>query len=210
MQVRPPAPSRLGLVLKLKIYYFKKYAYARIINMPKKDKKGFILDFIKGVVNAAKEVHEVYNWTPIYYKGFHVSGPKGKKIYQGFSNLKQRGVIKEAGKDKYEFTEKGRTWFRGVLIKHYVNLGVKWDGKWRILIFDIPQELHNKRNRLRTKLKFLGFYMLQKSVFTFPYPCEDELVGYCNNLNISDYVNIITAENLGHIESDVREFFKLE
>jgi len=172
-------------------------------------KKGFIFNFIKGVVNTVKELHEIYNWTPIYYKGFHVSGPKRKKTYQGFSNLKQRGFIKEIGKGKYEFTGKGRTWFRGALLKYYGDLGIKWDSKWRILIFDIPQELHNKRNRLRTKLKFLGFYMLQKSVFVFPYPCEDELAEYCNELNISDYINIITAENLGYVESDVKKFFNL-
>ena len=46
-------------------------------------KSDFILKFLKGVINTGKAMYEVYNWTPIYYKGFHVSGPKRKETYKG-------------------------------------------------------------------------------------------------------------------------------
>ena len=51
----------------------------------------------------------------------------------------------------------------------------KWDGQWRIVIFDIPDRFKKAREALRNKLKDLGFIKLQESVFVFPYECEDEI-----------------------------------
>ena len=169
----------------------------------------FVLKFLKEIVNTGKELHTIYNWTPIYYKGFHVSGPNRKKLYSGFKNLEHRGVIEIIGKGKYKFTEKGKVWFKSSLLRYYKDLGIKWDGKWRIVIFDIPQELHNKRNRFRKRLKFLGFYMIQKSVFVFPYTCEEELATYANDLDISDYINVIKADDLGFVGKEVKRFYGL-
>lgn len=50
-----------------------------------------------------------------------------------------------------------------------------WDGKWRIVVFDIPEKMRNARNALRRKLKELGFYELQKSVMICPFECRDEV-----------------------------------
>jgi len=45
----------------------------------------------------------------------------------------------------------------------------KRDRKWRIVIFDIPDKKKRARDVLRGKLKELGFYQLQKSVFVCPW-----------------------------------------
>lgn len=50
-----------------------------------------------------------------------------------------------------------------------------WDGKWRIVVFDIPEKIRLARNALRRKLKELGFYELQKSVMIFPFECKNEV-----------------------------------
>src|SRR3989344_1035591 len=49
----------------------------------------------------------------------------------------------------------------------------KWDGRWRVLIFDIPETRKNLRERMRATLRAVGFVRLQDSVWIFPYPCED-------------------------------------
>ena len=51
----------------------------------------------------------------------------------------------------------------------------KWDKKWRIVIFDIPNSSTFVRNVFRRKLKELGFYALQKSIWVHPYKCEEEI-----------------------------------
>lgn len=51
----------------------------------------------------------------------------------------------------------------------------RWDGKWRLVMFDIPSHKNTARDALRWKLKELGFYQVQKSVFLSPFPCEREI-----------------------------------
>ncbi len=59
------------------------------------------------------------------------------------------------------------------------SLGIKkqkrWDGQWRVLIFDIPHTSRFIREALRGFLKRLNFYQLQKSVWVHPYDCKDEI-----------------------------------
>ena len=51
----------------------------------------------------------------------------------------------------------------------------KWDGKWRIVMFDIPNPSTFVRNIFRRKLKEFGFYPLQKSVWVYPFECREEI-----------------------------------
>lgn len=51
----------------------------------------------------------------------------------------------------------------------------EWNGKWHGVFFDIPEKQKSKRHALREKLRDLGFYQWQKSVFVHPYPCRDQI-----------------------------------
>ena len=49
----------------------------------------------------------------------------------------------------------------------------RWDKRWRVIIFDIPERHRATRDRLRTMLRSLGFVQLQASVWVYPHDCED-------------------------------------
>ncbi len=51
----------------------------------------------------------------------------------------------------------------------------RWDGFWRVIFSDIPESHKKAREALRAKFREWGFISLQKSVFVFPFPCEDEI-----------------------------------
>ncbi len=92
------------------------------------------------------------------------------------------------------------------------NLTVKkpdhWDGKWRVVFFDIPEKKKKARNALREKLRDLGFCEMQKSVFAFPYECQDEINFVITFFEIKPYVQyaeLIKTTN----EIELRKFFKL-
>ncbi len=51
----------------------------------------------------------------------------------------------------------------------------KWDGYWRVVIYDIPEKDFPLRNRLRRELKHLGFKFVQRSVWLTPLPVEEDL-----------------------------------
>ena len=85
----------------------------------------------------------------------------------------------------------------------------KWDKKWRLVIFDIPEEKNKERRVFSKKLKDLGFYPLQKSNFIYPYDCQDEIDFVCEFLSINRYVNYCLVESLGKKEANLRQFFNL-
>lgn len=93
------------------------------------------------------------------------------------------------------------------------NINIKkpwrWDKKWRLVIFDIPEYIKKRRETIRYKLNSIGFIPIQKSVFVHPYPCEDEIDFLCNFLSIQRYVHYIEAKSLGNAEIKIRRHFDL-
>ena len=49
----------------------------------------------------------------------------------------------------------------------------RWDKRWRVLIFDIPENRKGLRDQIRRTLLMIGFVRLQNSVWAYPYDCED-------------------------------------
>jgi len=171
-------------------------------------KENFISKFVKTIINLGVEMHEMWQWEPLYYKGMRVSGYDRKRAYTGFKNLEKRGIIEKNG-TQYKFTKTGKKWLKQSQIKYFKLQNKKWDGYWRVVIFDIPQEYGEKRNILRRRLQCWGLHMLQKSVFVFPYACEEELGYLCSWLELSDYVDVIVAKHIGSREKEMRKYFKI-
>lgn len=83
-----------------------------------------------------------------------------------------------------------------------------WDGKWRIVMFDIPEYFRPARDALRGHLQDLGFYEFQKSVFVYPYNCKDEIEYLIEFYDIRKFVRLIIAESLDN-ELHLKDHFKL-
>ncbi len=92
------------------------------------------------------------------------------------------------------------------------NLSIKkpnqWDGKWRVVFFDIPEKKKRARNALREKLRDLGFCEMQKSVFAFPYECQDEINFVVSLFEIKPYVQYAEMTKTTN-EVALRKLFKL-
>lgn len=52
--------------------------------------------------------------------------------------------------------------------------GREWDGRWRLVLFDVPTTQNSHRVRLRRYLRDKGFGYLQKSVWITPDSLDDE------------------------------------
>ena len=72
----------------------------------------------------------------------------------------------------------------------------KWDGKWYIVAFDIPEKYKQARENLRKKLYDLGFGLLQNSVFISPYNYFRELKILAEKNQIKPYLKFIVAEEI--------------
>lgn len=82
----------------------------------------------------------------------------------------------------------------------------KWDGLWRVVIFDIPEEKKVARDVLRNKLKQLGFNKLQKSVFVLPYPCKKEIDIIRKTYGIWPYVTYMLVQKIDSQDKLVDHF----
>ncbi len=83
-----------------------------------------------------------------------------------------------------------------------------WDKRWRMVLFDIPEQHKKAREAIREKLRDLGFYHLQKSCFVYPFECRDEIDFVSEFFNISEHVNYVVAESLDG-EKELKRFFNL-
>lgn len=85
----------------------------------------------------------------------------------------------------------------------------KWDGKWRILIFDIKEKRKGTRDKIRRTLIMIGFVRLQNSVWIYPYDCEDFITMLKADFKIGKDLLYIIADN---VENDFvyKRIFKLK
>ena len=121
-----------------------------------------------------------------------------RRFFQALSRMKKSRLIIVARKENdscvVELTEKGR---RKVKEVQFANLQIpkqkKWDGIWRIVMFDIPKFKNKARDALRQKLKSLGFAQFQESAWVFPYPCNQEIEFIVELFEVYPYVQIIEA-----------------
>ncbi|HEY4495960.1 MAG TPA: hypothetical protein VJC04_01200 [Candidatus Paceibacterota bacterium] len=83
-----------------------------------------------------------------------------------------------------------------------------WDGKWRIVIFDIPHYLKKTRESLRLLFKNIGFYPLQKSVFIYPFDCQKEIEFITEYHRANKFIRFIIADSVDN-ELFLRKYFNL-
>jgi len=84
----------------------------------------------------------------------------------------------------------------------------RWDGKWRIVFFDIPEKHRQARDALREKLKEIGFREFQQSVFIQPYPCTKEINFLIEFFEIRNWVKLAEVNKITN-EPELLVQFKL-
>jgi DNA-binding transcriptional regulator PaaX len=110
---------------------------------------------------------------------------------------------------RVRITERGR---HNVLIFNLEKLVPKtgiWDGKWRVVFFDIEEIHRNKRWQLRRYLKKLGLRQMQESVWIGPYDVRDEVKYLREVLEIPHNVKmglLLEVEN----SDDLKKWFGLD
>lgn len=84
-----------------------------------------------------------------------------------------------------------------------------WDKKWRIILYDIPEDEREARDAFRDHLKQLGVRKFQHSAGIYPFDCKNEIDFFVELLNIRKYVRFIVAESIDD-EVHWKRTFKLD
>jgi DNA-binding transcriptional regulator PaaX len=118
--------------------------------------------------------------------------------------LEQNGYVrfdKQKHSKVISLTKKGEQELQKYLLSDLkIKKPKKWDGKWRIVTFDVVIGKNKLRNLLRLHLKRLGFIQFQKSIWILPYECEEIIVLLKSHLKFGKEVLYARVE---YIEGDV-------
>lgn len=122
---------------------------------------------------------------------------------------KEIRIYKTGDKFIVRITKKGkRKFLKYKLDDLKIQRPQSWDGKWRIVAYDVPKERKLARDALRKTLKRLGFFELQKSVYLYPYPCGDAVEFLRELYGIGENVTLLTV---GYLENEevYRDYFDI-
>lgn len=101
------------------------------------------------------------------------------RLKQSLKRLNQQKIIeiKEKNDGIYlKLTDKGKTkLLRYQLEEMMVEHPPRWDGKWRLIIYDIKKEKRGISEIFRKMLRKMEFLQLQRSVYLTPYPCDQQI-----------------------------------
>ncbi len=124
-----------------------------------------------------------------------------EKMWRNFQTMKQERsfefVEERDGHVIYKITPRGKEKIKRVIFDELsINTAEKWDGKWRLIIFDIPEKFKVARNALSKKLREMNFYQCQKSVWIHPFPCLEEIEFIKDIFEIKPFVKIFIVNEM--------------
>lgn len=154
----------------------------------------------------SKSYDAMYGWVPKKYKRHNFMHLVWRSIKTGYiEKIEKRGEI------YLRLTSQGNK----KIVRDFPFLAFqnkRWDKKWRAVIFDIAEASKQTRERFRSKLKELGFGMLQESVFISPYDISKDFTEFIDaqDLNESAYLLEVSSIAVGDVKALVNRVWHLD
>ncbi|MEI6280434.1 MAG: hypothetical protein WCP17_00325 [bacterium] len=121
-------------------------------------------------------------------------------ITRSLKGLRETGLIENisSGQSDYaHLTKEGKKKVNSLKLESETTLvNTSWDGFWRIILLDLPENRKSERESLRYLLKKAGFVCLKNSAWISPYPFEHLFTNIKKDLNLTTEMMIIVTENI--------------
>ena len=163
------------------------------------------------LLNIKESGEDFLRELPSSYPGFQLMkamfGISGKKppfkkdtVRVNLRRLEKQGLIAKSPKEKvYFLTDKGKN-FTAYIKNRFLILKEKWDGKLRVVIFDVPETRKHWRELIRNELILMQYQLLQKSVYVGKYPLSKSFCEEMEKQGIAEYVFIFTVDQVDRKE----------
>ncbi|MES2023639.1 MAG: hypothetical protein V4439_03065 [Patescibacteria group bacterium] len=125
---------------------------------------------------------------------------RGEKyaITRSLKGLKEAGFIEQvhSGQNNYaRLTKEGKKKMHSLKLENETTLvNTSWDGFWRIILLDLPENRKSERESLRYLLKKAGFVCLKNSAWISPYPFEHLFINIKKDLGLTSEMMIIVTQ----------------
>lgn len=177
---------------------------------------GDVTEEIKDPLHAMSFAYKnMYGFIPRRYKKHNFLQMVGRSLRTG--DIEK---VEKNGKAYLRMTSVGKSKVKRDF--PVTNLTKHWNGHWTILIFDIEEKSRVVRDRLREKLRRIGFGMLQESVWITPLPIGEDMWEFIESIGLKNHVFIMEvlalrlgspkelARKIWHLDKYEEEYFKLK
>ncbi len=137
------------------------------------------------------------------------AGYKTASLNRTIYRLKKYGlleVFEDRGQKRMNLSSQGE--IEAFVLKSKVPDIGPWDGKWRLVLFDIPERSKIERDQLRRLLRMNDFKKFQASVYVSPYPLNRQAILYLKKTGLDKYIRIIRVDDMDD-DADLRKQFNL-
>lgn len=126
--------------------------------------------------------------------------PKARyAVNRTLRGLRESGLIEShfSGQNDYaRLTPAGHKKATTLKLESDTSLLPNWDGKWRVVLLDLPESRKNERESLRYLLKKAGFVCLKNSAWISPFPFEHLFGNIKKDLGLTTELIILVTDSL--------------
>lgn len=134
------------------------------------------------------------------------------RVKRTVRNLERKKLLMRSiknGKEVFVVTQLGKRQLEQYLMEDlHILPSKKWDKKWRVLMFDIPEKHKRVRDEVSVVLRNMGMHAIQNSVFVSPYPCKDEVDFITGFYRAKEYFIYFETDNI-ECKEDLLTLFQL-
>lgn len=161
---------------------------------------------VKAIIDLYREIKREKDWRT--WQKYNL--PRLRFLLKRLARQKLVEVSKdEKGFTSLRLTEKGRL---RTLKYHLEDMSIsppkRWDGKWRLIIYDIAKFKRRQQAMFRRMLQKLKMLPLQRSVYLYPYPCDDEIEFLRQYFGVGENVIALTVSAIEN-ETVYRRYFDI-
>lgn len=132
---------------------------------------------------------------------------KERELQRVVYQMKEKGLLSGDYEHGLQVTDKAR---RRIEQADFRDLRAKaaerWDGIWRIVLYDIPEGQASGRQALAARLRSYGCYQLQKSAWITPFPCREDIVTLSAHYDVDEHVTYFEATHLDNAKPLIARF----
>ncbi|EZH66835.1 PaaX family transcrtiptional regulator [Bacillaceae bacterium JMAK1] len=124
-------------------------------------------------------------------------GHNAQAVRAAMSRMQKQGWVqaeKQGNRSYYSLTAQGTRRMKEAGRRIFKQHQDDWDGKWRMLIYSIPESKRKLRDELRKELSWSGFGSLTHSCWITPHPLEDEVEQLKERYDIEQYIHFFVSD----------------
>jgi phenylacetic acid degradation operon negative regulatory protein len=125
-------------------------------------------------------------------------GLSEQSIRSAVSRMCRAGLLKvrhKGARSYYSLTEEGHNLLTKGTQRIFMRKNSHWDGSWNIVIYSVPEQRREARDRLRLELSWMGYGPLSEATWISPYDLTKEVEDLAKRLQIKEYIQIFQAKH---------------